>query len=129
MSDTDDELEKLREQTDPGTRAEAESEEPEDDLEDAIVDVLGSIEAGETSKTLSVRDDRLAALILGLEDTTELDGVGKALETQLGRTNSDDNFDRSEVIRLAIRVGLKEADPEVVQTARDAYGRHAAENF
>jgi hypothetical protein len=129
MSDTDDELEKLREQTDPGTRAEAESEEPEDDLEDAIVDVLGSIEAGETSKTLSVRDDRLAALILGLEDTAELDGIGKALNANLEQTDSDEDFDRSEVIRLAIRVGLNEAAPEVVETARDAYGRHAAENF
>lgn len=129
MSDTDDELEKLREQTDPGTRAEAESEEPEDDLEDAIVDVLGSIGAGETSKTLSVRDDRLAALILGLEDTAELDGIGKALNANLEQTDSDEDFDRSEVIRLAIRVGLNEAAPEVVETARDAYGRHAAENF
>ncbi|WP_267164471.1 hypothetical protein [Halovenus salina] len=100
-----------------------------DDLEDAIVDILESIAAGDTSKTLSVRDDHLAALILGLEDAEKLDDVGATLETELDQTSDSESFDRSEIMRLAIRAGLEEAAPEVVETARDAYGRHAANSF
>jgi len=130
MSETDDELEELREQTDVGTRAESElSGGKTSDLEDAIVTLLGDVESGEVSKTLSVRDEQLAALIRGLEQTDNLDEVGASLREQLGRNGGSDGTDRSEMIRLAVRLGLREAAPEVVETARDAYARHASEQF
>lgn len=129
MTDADDELAELREQTDVGTRAQSLGDDGEMDvLEDAVVALLAAVESGEVSKTLSVRDDRLAALIHALEETDELDAVGDALCDELD-VESDDGADRSEVLRLAIRVGLREAVPDVIETARDASARHAAERF
>jgi len=130
MTETDDELEELREQTDVGTRAESElSGDKTSDLEDAIVTLLGDVESGEVSKTLSVRDERLTALIRGLEETDNLNDVGASLREQLGRDDDGDGTDRSEMLRLAVRLGLREAAPEVLETARDANARYASEQF
>jgi hypothetical protein len=130
MTETDDELEELREQTDVGTRAEAETTNDEtNELEDAIVTLLGEVESGDVSKTLSVRDEQLAALIRGLEETDSLADVGTPLKEELGRDDDKDVTDRSELLRLAVRLGLQQAAPEVVETARDANARHASKQF
>jgi len=130
MTDTDEELEQLRQKTDVGTRAQSSTPgEQEIGLEDAMVSLLGDVEAGEISKTLSVRDARLTALVRALEESDDLDDVGTALQEELGREADADEIDRSEVLRLAVRLGLQEAAPEVLDTARDAYARHASEKF
>ncbi|GGK84340.1 hypothetical protein [Haloarcula sebkhae] len=130
MTGADDELEELRKQTDVGTRAEAESAgDGTDRLEDAIVTLLGEVERGDISKTLSVRDEQLTALIRGLEETGSLDDVGTSLKEELGRDDDEAMTDRSELLRLAVRLGIQEAAPEVVETARDANARHASEQF
>ena len=130
MTDADDELEELRKQTDVGTRAEAESAgDGTDGLEDAIVTLLGEVERGDISKTLSVRDEQLTALIRGLEETGSLDDVGTSLKEELGRDDDEAMTDRSELLRLAVRLGMQEAAPEVVETAREANARHASEQF
>jgi len=94
-----------------------------------MVALLADIEAGDTSKTLSVRDARLTALVRALEETDHLDEVGTELQEALGRETDADEIDRSEVLRLAVRLGLQEAAPETLDTARDAYARHATEQF
>lgn len=130
MTDTDKELKKLQEQTDPGTRAQSATPgEERTDLEDAMVALLADVEDGEVSKTLSVRDARLTALVRALEETGDLDDVGDALCEELGREANADGTDRSEMLRLAVRLGLQEAAPEVLDNARDAYARHASEQF
>jgi len=130
MTDADDELDELRQKTDVGTRAQSATPgEESTGLEDTIVAVLADVEAGEVSKTLSVRDDRLAALVRALEETGGLDDVGAALRQELGREGDVDGIDRSEVLRLAVRLGLQQAAPEVLDAGRDAYAQHATEQF
>lgn len=130
MTTTDEELEELRQKTDVGTRAQSPAASTEgSDLEEAMVELLGEIEAGEVSKTLSVRDSRLAALVRALEETSDLDDVGESLRSELGREGDNGSTDRSEMLRLAVRLGLQQAAPEVLDTARDAYARHATEQF
>lgn len=130
MTEDDDELEKLREETNVGTRAELTSTAQESvELEDAMVALLGAVEDGDVSKTLSVRDARLAALVRALEETGELDDVGEALREELGRESGGGGTDRSEMLRLAVRLGLQEAASEILDTARDASARHASERF
>jgi hypothetical protein len=81
-------------------------------------------------KALSLRDEQLAALIHGLEDQHEdFTAVGVALQEALGWDADPEAIDRSEVLRLAIRVGLREAAPEVIETARDAQVRRVSEQF
>jgi len=125
----DEELAQLREQPDPGTRVDAGRGDGSAALEDAIVSALRDIDDGETAKTLSLRDERLAALVLGLEESGELEAVGVALQEELGRDVTPAEIDRSELLRLALRLGFEQASPDVTETARSAYGRHAAENF
>jgi hypothetical protein len=130
MTDSDEELEQLRQETDVGTRAQSETPSEEStDLEDAVVALLTDVEEGEVAKTLSVRDARLTALVRALEETDGLDDVGAALREELGREADGGGTDRSEILRLAVRLGLQEAAPEVLDTARDAYARHASEQF
>ena len=47
----------------------------------------------------------------------------------LGRETDPEAIDRSGVLRLAIRVGLREAASEVVETARDAQIQRVSEQF
>jgi hypothetical protein len=91
--------------------------------------LLADVENGDVSKTLSVRDARLTALVRALEETGDLVDVGTALQEELGREADPDRIDRSEMLRLAVRLGLQEATPEVLDSARDAYARHASEQF
>ena len=116
-----------------GQRGEGGADEPEEDgdpLEAAIGGALERVEAGDASKSLSLRDAQLAALIQGLEEQQEdLTTVGVALQEALGREADPGAIDRSEILRLAIRVGLREAAPEVVETAREAHVRRVSEQF
>jgi hypothetical protein len=135
MSD-DADVEELRKRHQKGSRvtgAAAETEEAEDEvssLEEAMVAAFEEIEAGETPKSLSLRDGQLASLIHGLEaEPDELEAVGIALQEALDREIDSEAVDRSEVLRLAVRVGLREAAPEVVETARNAQARHLTSQF
>lgn len=132
MSD-DTDVEKLRKRHQKGSRvtgAATESEKSTDEfdpLEEAMVESFAQIERGETAKSLSVRDGQLAALIHGLEaEPDELEVVGVALQKALDRETDSEAVDRSEVIRLAVRLGLRKAAPETVETARSAQARHLA---
>lgn len=130
MSSEDDDLEELRKQTEVGSRLKASGERTEADaLEAAIVAAFSAIGEGDLAKTLSVRDDRLAALVHGLEAEGELKPVGVALQEALGRDVDEDAIDRSEVLRLALRLGFQEAVPDVFETAKDAHARHVSEQF
>ena len=127
----DPDVEELRKQHQKGSRvtgAAAESDDAVDEgnpLEEAMVTAFAQIEAGETAKSLSVRDGQLASLIHGLEaEPDELEAVGIALQEALDRDPDPEVVDRSEVLRLAVRVGLREAAPEVIETARSAQTKH-----
>ncbi|MFC6838363.1 hypothetical protein [Halomarina ordinaria] len=126
---TGNELDELRELTDPGSRVKQPAKEDDvDELETAIVEALEAINQRGKAKTLSVRDERLAAVIYGLEATGEIETVGASLQSALGR-DVDDSVDRSELLRLALRVGLQEAAPEVIETAKSAQIRHMTDQF
>lgn len=130
MTDADDDLEELRKQTDVGTRAQSSPSKDESTaVEDAMVELLTDIDDGSVSKTLSVRDERLTALVRALEETGDIADVGASLQSELGRDTDTDEIDRSELLRLAVRLGLQEATPEVLDSARDASARYASEQF
>ena len=104
------------------------SEENEDPLKAAIVDAFDAIEDGERSKTLSVRDGQLAALVHGVEADDRLDEVGEAFANALDREPADE-YDRSEVLRLALRYAFHDVTGDVVETATEAQAEHVADQF
>jgi len=141
-SESDTNLEELKQRHQKGSRvagaargqrgdeAVNDAEEDIDPLEAAIVRAFERLDAGDAPKSLSLRDEQLAALIHGLEDQREdFTAVGVALQEALGRDADPEAIDRSEILRLAIRVGLREAAPEVIETARAAQVRRVSEQF
>ena len=125
----DDELAALREQTSQGDRIDqAASAEQKQVLVEAIVEELEAIDAGEQQKTLSVWDGALAAFIRALEDNPDqLEAVGHSLQQRLGTDTAE--IDRSEVLRLALRLGFQEAAPEEFDAVRDAVQKHATKRL
>lgn len=130
MSDPD--LEELRQQTQRTDRlAEpAPSDDGDgDDLVEDLVDALAAIDSGEQAKTFAARDDSVTALLTTLDDREEdLAEVGTALQEALGREVDRSALDRSEIVRLAVRLGLREAAPEYLDRLAEASGEYARRN-
>lgn len=131
--DLDDELAQLREQTDTGDRVDTAAQEKADvdegpTLLDAIDEELEAIEAGERQATVSVWDGDLAALVFALdreEHREERVRVASALANELDESPPDDPG-KSDLLRLALKVGLREAPADVREAYRDVLqDRHA----
>ncbi len=129
MSEDDEELAALREQTSQGDRIDqAASAEQKQDLVSSIVEELEAIDAGEEQKTLSVWDGTLAAFIRALEENPDrMEDVGRSLQQRLDA--DDDQIDRSEVLRLALRLGFQEAAPEEFDAVREAVKKQATKGL
>lgn len=129
MSDeSETDLAHLREATDHGDRLEKATEEVDRaEFQESVTEYLVEIEDGDRQKTVSVWDGEIAALLSALEDhPEEMTRVGNALrETLDSDTDTDDDVGRSEIIRLALRVGLREATPEDIETVRKAVRDYA----
>lgn len=125
-TDDDEELAALREQTTHGDRLdEAATSDVTAEFIETLVTELEAIDAGETQKTVSVWDGSFAALLHALDaHPDQLDAVGTDLQRALD-VSPDEPVDRSELIRLALRVGLKEASPETFAALQDGVQRHA----
>jgi uncharacterized protein YpuA (DUF1002 family) len=123
-----EDIEELKEQTQAGSRvtaaAEQESKQP---LRKLVIDELEAIDSGER-KTLAIRDESLSALFNALEnDPDEMQRVLEALAKELDRDVDDTN--KSELLRLAARVGLQEVVPEawdeVLEARKEMVARQA----
>jgi hypothetical protein len=133
MSDESEaDLAHLREATDHGDRLEKATEEVDRaEFQESVTEYLVEIEDGDRQKTVSVWDGEIAALLSALEDhPEEMTRVGNALRETLDSdsdtdTDTNDDVGRSEIIRLALRVGLREATPEDIETVRKAVRDYA----
>jgi len=121
----DIDLAALRKQTSQGDRLdEAGSAEQKQALVDDIVSELESIDGGEQQKTVSVWDGNLAAFIRALEDNPDrMEDVGQALQQRLDVDVGE--ADRSDILRLALRLGFQEAAPDEFDAVREAVGKQA----
>jgi len=128
---SDPDLEELRQQTQRTDRlAETTPDADEDaDIVEELVDNLAAIDSGEQAKTFAARDQSVTALLATLDDhDAELEAVGTALQSALGREVDPAELDRSEIVRLAVRLGLREAAPEYLDLLADASAEHARRN-
>lgn len=125
----DDELAELREQTSHGDRIdEAVAEGEKQRLVEDIVTELEAIDAGEQQKTISVWDGHLAAFIRALEANPDrMADVGHALQRQLDL--EEEGVDRSDILRLALRLGFREAAPKEFEAVREAARKQATKGL
>lgn len=118
MANNDDDVEnafeKAKNQTRHGAPAPSQLS-----LSEAIQNHHAGIEADEETPQLSFRDERIAALIKGLEDTNQLPDLTRDAESALDRKGNTAEG-RAATLRLLVRIGLKEIAPEKIQTAIEA---------
>lgn len=124
MSD-DDELAALRDETAHGDRIDtADAASDRQAFVDDIVAELEAIDNGDKQKTVSVWDGHLAAFVRAIEANPErMESVGEKLQQRLDSDHEE--VDRSELLRLALRLGFNEAAPDEFDAVRDAVGEHA----
>ena len=126
MSGDEPDLDALREQTDTGSRlsqdtSKQSNESEADPFEQSLRDALSERQKAGTQRTVSVWDGELAALLDALEENPDrMESVGTALQEALGRDPDPEDIDRTGIIQLAIRSGIKDADPELVKSWREA---------
>lgn len=123
----DTELEELRREMSRGDRLDEDTRREETaEFRERVERALEEIDAGDRQKTVSVWDGPLAAFLAALEDTEDLEAVGAALQESLDEDVDAEAVDRSEVLRLALRLGFREAAPEYLDAAREAVRKHNA---
>jgi ABC-type transporter Mla subunit MlaD len=124
MSDEED-IEELKAQTQKGRRTDAAANEHQGELSEDIQEQLQAIDSGDR-KTLAIRDESLAALFGALvERDDDLDAAVEKLADAAGREVDDST--KSELLRLAARVGLQEAAPELWDELLEAKKARAVE--
>jgi len=127
---TDDDLEALRQQTERGDRVdEAGDQAARRELKESILDELEKIDAGEEQKTISIWDGPVAALVRALEDEHRelLEEVGEDLADEMDV--DADEIERALVLRLALRLGLREVAPDAFESMRDAVKEQAVKGL
>jgi len=126
---TDDDLEGLREQTRRGDRLDSAADQDHaQDFVDDIVAELEAIDAGDQQKTISVWDGTLAAFVRALEENPDrMEDVGHALQQRLGVDETD--IDRSEVLRLALRLSFQEVAHDEFDAIREAVREQATKDL
>jgi hypothetical protein len=121
----DEDIEELKAQTQKGRRTDAAAEEQPGKLYEDIQEQLEAIDAGER-KTLAIRDESLAALFGALVERD--DDLDEAVETLADAADREvDDATKSELLRLAARVGLQEATPELWEQLLEAKKARAVE--
>ena len=89
-------------------------------LGDEIVRAYEALDAGDENSNITIRDENLAAVFLGLEGVDELREVSAAADEELGRDVNEAAVSRSRTVGKLVRVGLEEVAPEVLEKGRGA---------
>ncbi|NGM71286.1 hypothetical protein G6M89_20170 [Natronolimnobius sp. AArcel1] len=126
MADDKEEAEKLLQQAKEQKRHETEpskqSSENDVSLEEAVQEAYEQIDNGDVYENLTIRDEDLAALFAGLDETNKLEDIGEAAADALSR-DVDGLETRATVLKLLVRVGISEVSPEIIESAKE--GRRA----
>jgi hypothetical protein len=96
-------------------------------LEDAILQAIEDVDAGDRPQNLTVRDEKLAALFGGLEDADRLDELMICAAEQIG-ADPPEKVTRANALRMVIRTGLVESAPDLLETSKDARDRFEDSN-
>lgn len=90
-----------------------------DEMQEAIVESLREIEAGDRTSNNGFRDENLVALFAALEKTDNLEYVCKASAEHLGRDLESSS--KSEALGHLVRVGLQQVAPETLEIGTEGY--------
>ncbi|WP_430639369.1 hypothetical protein [Haloferax volcanii] len=92
---------------------------------EAIMGALEEMEHGDKQKSLSVWDGEMSALLDALDEHPEERArLSEALQEKLG-VHAEGLSDRSDIVKMLLRIGLAEADPELADTLEKVVKEHA----
>lgn len=130
MSDDDIDLDELKRQTSHGDRLDSDADnDAQQELKEAIFDELERIDEGEEQKTVSIWDAPAAAYIRALDEHPEQrDEIGRSLRRQLD-IDAEGSIEQSEFVRLALRLGLRQADSDKFEIVGEAVRDRALEGL
>lgn len=130
MSEDKIDLEELKRQTSQGDRLDSDADnDVQQELASAIASELERIDEGEEQKTVSIWDGPVAAYVRALDEQPEQRAeVGESLRRQLN-IDDEDEIDRSELVRSALRLGFKQADPDKFETLKESVREHATQDL
>lgn len=115
----DDELERLREQTEGGDRIEEEASRAS--FGGIVKEELDAVHDGEKSDTIAAYDRTISAVVHALAETEDgLQEDVEELQRRLGKTVDGEDAKRSDLLRLAVRFALREVDRERYEDATEA---------
>lgn len=130
MTENDETLQELRDETQRGNRLDEDSPTDHPTFVDEIVGALDEVEAGERAKTLSFYDPRMAAVFAALDARPSRQAeLVTALQEYLDRPVDTSDIDRTQVLRLAVRAGIEAADPDLLADAKTASSERAEREF
>jgi len=134
MSDDADQAEELlqeakeqsRHTSEPST-APVESESV--DTIEAIKEALLAVDDDDIPENINIRDARLKALLVGLQEAGELETAATSLDEVLESSPGVNvgEVTQSDIARLLIRVGLQEGAPSLLEDATEARKQAALE--
>ncbi len=131
MTEEDDiDLDELKRQTAHGDRLNAEADnDARLELKETILDELAQIDASEKQKTVSIWDAPTAAYVRALVEHPEhREEVGQSLRRQLD-VDAEGSIERSELVRLALRLGLQQANADKFEILGEAVRERALEGL
>jgi|AntDeeMinimDraft_5_1070356.scaffolds.fasta_scaffold02361_9 hypothetical protein len=113
---------------DRGSSLDEEAKATERFVDDLAV-ALGAVDRGDVAKTVSFRDERTAALFRALgENQPELQQAIDEARAAAG-VDDDSEGDRSELLRLLVRIGLNEVTPELADAEKQARMKRIEDDY
>lgn len=129
-NDTASELERLKDETRVGGRADAVGDASNDDPVAELVGYITAVRDGDATQSFGAKDDQIAAYLAYLSDNPEtMHAVGEAAVDELARAPSVNHEQKSGIVRLLFRLGLQEAIPEHDDQLGDAIAEYARTNL
>jgi hypothetical protein len=129
-SDTTSELERLKDETRVGGRADATTDASSDDPVAELVEYITAVRDGDATQSFGAKDDQIAAYLAYLSDHPEtMRTVGETAADHLARSPNVNHEQKSGIVRLLFRLGLQEAMPEHEDQLGDAIAEYARTNL
>lgn len=129
-NDTASELERLKDETRVGGRADAVGDASTDDPVAELVGYITAVRDGDATQSFGAKDDQIAAYLAYLSDHPEtMRAVGEAATDNLDRSPNVNYEQKSGIVRLLFRLGLQEAMPEHDDQLGDAIAEYARTNL
>jgi len=122
MSQNNDELDKLRQQSTSGggNRIDADAKK-QDGAVDELVDALERIDDDELSPTLSFwGKDEAAAVEVVMNDDDRREAMLQAFSEELGVDVDAEEASQSDLLKLAVRYAIADTDPALLEDLREA---------